>query len=277
MSGKLVREVLDSAPADLTRAQLVVLLVIAERSQPRARTVDGRVIGARECFPEREDMHRDCRMTEDTLSKTLQRLARRGLEVRVPLGTDKSGRPYYARSGHRTTYRLPVFEARPDHSPGWIGRDDVDDRKESPPTRTAVRPEGGHLSGHARTTVRAQGGPLSGPNRNVTGTEPEGEPTDPWRDRGQRAASAAAILTDERSEVDVEDLLDEVEHRVRGFDGAEESTARGMLSSGSAVQLIVNTIGANRRDSEVAQGAVVGAPDMSDAVKRIREQTGGSA
>lgn len=247
MSGELVREVLDLAPRDLTPSQLVVLLVVAERSQPRPRVVDGRHIAARECFPDREQMQLDCRMTEDTLSKTLQRLARRGLEVRVPLGEDKSGRPYFARAGHRSTYRLPVFEMRADDGPGTSGVDEDHGRNESTDGRTTVRPVGGPPSDQLRTTVRPMGGPLSGPNRNVTGTDPEREPSsDRWRDRGQRAASAASIPADERSEVDVEALVDVVEDRVHGFEGVEESTARGMLTSGSPVQAVVNTIGKQR-------------------------------
>ena len=34
--------------------------------------------------------------------------------------------------------------------------------------------------------------------------------------------------------------------RVHGFEGVEESTARGMLESGSPVQVVVNTIGKQR-------------------------------
>lgn len=147
MSGELVREVLSLAPHDLTPSQLVVLVVIAERAQPRARVVDGRDIPARECFPNRAEMLRDCRMTEASLSKTLQRLAQRGLEVRVSLGTDRSGRPFYARSGHRTTYRLPRFSTRADQGPASGDGEATEDR---------------HGEASGRTTVRAEERPPSG-------------------------------------------------------------------------------------------------------------------
>ncbi|WP_299303291.1 hypothetical protein [uncultured Brachybacterium sp.] len=277
MSGELVREVLSLAPRDLTPAQLLVLVVIAERSQTRARVIGGRHIPARECFPERADMLRDCRMTEDNLSKTLQRLARGGLEVRVPLGTDKIGRPFYARSGHRTTYRLPNFSARADQGPASGDGSATSDRNEATPGRTNVRAEGGPRSGQSRTTVRPETGPGSGPKRNVTGTEPEREPdSDRWRDRGQRGALAAAIPADERLEVDVEALVDLVADRMHGFEGVEESTARGMLTSGSPVPLVVNTIGKGRRGGEVIEGELATVPLAvpSEAMRRMQEQAG---
>lgn len=231
MSGELVREVLSLAPSDLTPSQLVILVVIAERAQPRARVVDGRDIPARECFPNRADMLRDCRMTEANLSKTLQRLAQRGLEVRVPLGTDRSGRPFYARSGHRTTYRLPHFTTRADQGPASGDGEATDDRLGEASGRTTVGAEDRPPSVQSRTTVHPEPGPGSDPKRNVTGTEPEREPgSDRWRDRGQRAASAA----DRRSLDSVPEWVEDHETAVLWLEeevGADYAIADGIVSS----------------------------------------------
>mgnify|MGYP001952503064 CR=1 FL=1 len=63
----------------------------------------------------------DCKLRErlcqvagvnsDTLKDVLQRLAERGLEVRVELGRDRNGRPYYARRGRDMEFKLPRFPA----------------------------------------------------------------------------------------------------------------------------------------------------------------------
>lgn len=247
VSAELVREVLDHAPADLTPAELVVLLVIAERSQATDRLLNGRAVRARECFPDREAMRRECRLSEAALSRALQRLRDRGLEVRVPIGKDRTGQPLFARSGQRSTYRLPAFESRPDQGPGSDESTSGGGYGKSAAGRTLVRAEGGSGSGQGWTTVQPEVGPGSGPNRNVTVSEPEQEPcSDRLRDRGQRDASALSIPPDDRSEVDIQELLLEVGDRVHGFAGSEESMARGMLAAGCAVQAIVNTIGKQR-------------------------------
>ncbi|MFG1709202.1 hypothetical protein ACFLIM_39030 [Nonomuraea sp. M3C6] len=45
------------------------------------------------------------------LSEALQRLAARGIEVRVQIDTDSLGRPVFARRGHAVDYRLPPLPA----------------------------------------------------------------------------------------------------------------------------------------------------------------------
>lgn len=106
-------EVLDAAGAhELTHAEVRLLVCLAERANDATR----------ECWPGMDELrHRMDVQNERAVGKVLQSLASKGLEVRKPVrapdGTacrDSRGRPLYAMSGHRTTYRLPdLMEARP--------------------------------------------------------------------------------------------------------------------------------------------------------------------
>lgn len=106
MGVQLIKEVLDRAPADLTSAELVVLLVLAENGRDSTR----------EAFPGLEALSRRCRLSPTGLRTAFQRLAARGLEVRVAIGTDRIGRAVYAYEGRQTTYRVPEFVASGDVS-----------------------------------------------------------------------------------------------------------------------------------------------------------------
>lgn len=99
MAISLVVEVLDHAPRELTQAELVVLVVLAEQAREATR----------ECWPGMELICHRSRLQEDSVRKVFQRLAARGLEVRVPVGKSKSGQPIYAHHGTRTLYRIPRF------------------------------------------------------------------------------------------------------------------------------------------------------------------------
>lgn len=186
MSVGLVREVIEHAPADVSAAEYVVLLMIAEKSQEKSHEERGRIVRARECFPSREDLARDCHQSTAALEKILQRLAHRGLEVRVPIGTDKHGKPYFARAGVRTTYRLPTLPVRADRIPGSLDGDGDTDVHNVTAGRTGFRPEVGQDSGRDRTGFRAKPGQDSGPNQNVTRREPEREPDAPAEHRRGR-------------------------------------------------------------------------------------------
>lgn len=121
MAIDLIVDVLDHAPADLTPAELAVLLVIAEHANLKTRTAKE----ARSTW----DLASRARMSERMLAKTLRSLAARGLEVRVQITTaknpegvfDRAGRPVYACRGHATNYRIPRFDltekALPDREP----------------------------------------------------------------------------------------------------------------------------------------------------------------
>ncbi|MBS2963816.1 helix-turn-helix domain-containing protein [Actinocrinis puniceicyclus] len=99
MAISLVVEVLDHAPRELTQAELVVLVVLAEQAREATR----------ECWPGMELICHRSRLQEDSVRKVFQRLAARGLEVRVPVGKSRSGQPIYAHHGARTLYRIPRF------------------------------------------------------------------------------------------------------------------------------------------------------------------------
>ncbi|SPL94100.1 unnamed protein product [[Actinomadura] parvosata subsp. kistnae] len=104
MGIRLVVEVLDNAPEDLTPAERLLLVALAEDARDETRV----------CFPEKDKLARRTGLQEDGLRRTFQRLAKRGLEVRVPIGYGKDGRAVFARTGVRSTYRLPPLARRDD-------------------------------------------------------------------------------------------------------------------------------------------------------------------
>ncbi|MER7363604.1 helix-turn-helix domain-containing protein [Nonomuraea wenchangensis] len=103
-------EVLDFAPADLTPAQRLVLVVIAERAYDDTR----------EAWPggsEKwglETIARRTGLKVDSVRKAIQQMARKGVEVRVPIKVGADGRPVYAHEGQQTTFRIPRFSHRAD-------------------------------------------------------------------------------------------------------------------------------------------------------------------
>lgn len=105
MAIQLITEVLDNAPPDLTPAELVVLIVIAERANVRTRMAFQSTDPARK----RWVLAERARLSTTGLRTVLQRLAARGIEVRVARGKDASGRLVFAHRGAQTTYQLPRF------------------------------------------------------------------------------------------------------------------------------------------------------------------------
>lgn len=108
MALALIQEVMDRAPADITPAEYVVLLAVAERAYGHTRL-------AYATTDNPWDLAERARLSPTGLRTVLQRLAKRGLEVRVQLTTkkhpggvfDTAGRPVYACRGRASTYRLP--------------------------------------------------------------------------------------------------------------------------------------------------------------------------
>ena len=112
MSGELVGEVVDwlctPAAADLTLAERTVLLLVAERSHKRTRQmwrhgVDDCTLFERLCHATGLD--------RPALTAVLKRLAKRDLDVRVEISTDKAGRPVYAHRGKAMSFALPALPA----------------------------------------------------------------------------------------------------------------------------------------------------------------------
>lgn len=110
MSIELVSEVFDHCPAEVSPAERLILLAIAEQAQDKDRTDGGRFIAARTCFPGQGLMERMTGLGKSGFGDALRRLSKRNLEVRVAIAIDKSGRPIYAAKGHNTVYRLPALK-----------------------------------------------------------------------------------------------------------------------------------------------------------------------
>lgn len=99
MGIKLIVEVLDHAPKDLTAAELLVLIAIAEEANDLTR----------EAWPGMAKLARRVRMAPVSVRHVFDRLRDRKLEIRVPIGIDHSGMPVFAGRGRRTVYRIPAF------------------------------------------------------------------------------------------------------------------------------------------------------------------------
>lgn len=103
MGIKLVVEVLDHSPETLTLRDRLLLIVIAEKANDTTREgwPGWRLIAKRMGWTSHKDGGKNA------VSTALAELAKHGVEVRVPIGKDKSGRLYFAAHGHQSTYRLP--------------------------------------------------------------------------------------------------------------------------------------------------------------------------
>jgi hypothetical protein len=104
MAYELVAEVLDHAPADLTPAERLVMVAIAEFVH-RQDYENGRRSTSRPAV----DIARRAGLNPKGLKEALSRLAKRKLELRVPLMTGKDGRPVYAVPGRSSTYEIPAL------------------------------------------------------------------------------------------------------------------------------------------------------------------------
>lgn len=112
MSIELVKEVLYNCPNDLDGTARLLLLVLAEMAQDKDRRDSrGRLIPARTCWPKQEQLMKLTGIKSARgLELVYERLGRLGLDPRVPLGTDKTGRPIYANRGVKaTTFKVPVM------------------------------------------------------------------------------------------------------------------------------------------------------------------------
>lgn len=112
MSGRLVGEVVEwlrtPAAADLTAAERLVLLVIAERANEATREmwrhkVDGVSLSER--------IREATGMDKTNLSKVFKKLASRGLEVRIPVSVAANGRVVYSCRGRTTRFHVPTLPA----------------------------------------------------------------------------------------------------------------------------------------------------------------------
>lgn len=114
MSGRLVGEVVEwlLTPAakslGLTSAERTVLLVVAERAHEDSRVMLRHRVDRESLF---ERIRGALDVSEKSLGNIFGRLAKRNLEVRIPIGADRRGYPMFAANGHSTAFRLPEFPA----------------------------------------------------------------------------------------------------------------------------------------------------------------------
>lgn len=145
MGYPLYREVKRHAPDDLDTGELALLLILADEANDQTR----------ECFPGMDELCAYMRMSAVGVRKILQRLAQRGIDVRVPVAKDSTGRVVYAVKGARTTYRLPRF------APTGPTDGDTQVSPKSPQRRSA---------GIADSGVRGDGGIAIDAQRRSAGT-----------------------------------------------------------------------------------------------------------
>lgn len=189
MGIRLVKEVLDHAPADLPASDRLMLVVLAESARDETRA----------CFPGNDVLAQRNGVDPRSVRRTLTRLEGRGLIERDEVGTDRNGRPIYAHRGHATVYRIArLAVAEPVPLP--VPPAPVED----PESRTPLSPidEG---KADARVLHLAEKGGQPRPERGtpVTGkadtavppplTVPSGNPHPRGRSRDERAAVIDAV------------------------------------------------------------------------------------
>ncbi|MEU8195266.1 hypothetical protein AB0C10_15945 [Microbispora amethystogenes] len=96
------------AAQGMTAAERLVLFIIAERCHKKTRRMwwhHGDGVSLTELIAARSGLE------VDSLTKVFRRLAARGLEVRVPIGTNSKGQPIFAVRGRSSDYALPPLPA----------------------------------------------------------------------------------------------------------------------------------------------------------------------
>ncbi|MFJ4785081.1 hypothetical protein [Streptomyces sp. NPDC088794] len=104
MGIKRVVEVLKFAPADLTPAERMVLVAIGENIRDEDPTRETWADFNASILAQRAGL-----AGSGSLKSALQRLAKRGLEVRIPIAHGKDGRALYAVPGKQCRYRFPIL------------------------------------------------------------------------------------------------------------------------------------------------------------------------
>lgn len=107
MGVRLIVEVLDRVPGEVTTAERLLLVALAEKADDATR----RVVWSRNDGDRRELLARRVGVRPETVGKLLSKLAGRGLEARVPLGTDSRGRTVFAHEGRVADFLVPVLPA----------------------------------------------------------------------------------------------------------------------------------------------------------------------
>ena len=178
---KLVVEVLKGAPVELTSGERLLLVVLAEQAREETR----------ECWPGMDLICEHTGLTADAVRKVLQRLAARGLEVRVAVGKDRKGRAIYAYEGASTRYRIPRFRASsgaPALPPPDDGSRDRSPATDGPEPETRSPSEAGTQSHH-------EGGPES---RQLAGPRSHQEPGTQSAEEGPQSLRGGTVVPKRR-------------------------------------------------------------------------------
>ena len=151
MSARLIGELTEwlrtPAAEGLTPAERCVLFAIAERCHESTRRM------LRHRSDDEQLVDRIAAVTgcdrDGALKRALRKLAKRGLEVRVPIRTGKDGRPVFTFDGHSMEFRLPEFPASVD-----LPRGGTDSHPSAPVDNSAGpvdNPSGDHGRGGTET------------------------------------------------------------------------------------------------------------------------------
>ncbi|MFB4285672.1 hypothetical protein ACBJ59_61170 [Nonomuraea sp. MTCD27] len=112
MSGYLLGELAEwfqtPAAAGLTANERLALNAVAERANKDTRRMWRHRGDTKSLYQRIADY---VGVTVKALGAILTRLARRGLEVRIAIGTDKRGRPTFAHNSHAMDFQLPELPA----------------------------------------------------------------------------------------------------------------------------------------------------------------------
>lgn len=207
MSGKLVGEVVDwlrtPVASGVSLAERVILLVIAERANPATREMWRHKADEENLF---DRLLGATGLGRDGLTHALQKLGKRGLEVRVVIGTDKNGRPLYACKGRATRFALPEFPASfeiPERVPDEAPIEPVDnpeseatDDEQRVPTQ-APNDAKGCPQGHPMGSMGASTGTPS-PSTTYPSKEDPSSPVDPSSLVAVEDASPPAEILDDQ-------------------------------------------------------------------------------
>jgi hypothetical protein len=174
VSGRIVREVLEHAPADLTAAEMLVYITLAEEARDRGRSA---------CVPADRIAFR-ARLSVGTVYKALGELGRRGLilgQNRARLGTTQRYTLVALVEGHRKVTRRtkhdPAVRQHMTPESGSLGGGPVDNRlvlvSSLTPERTSMTRESEEHDPRVRPlrnpTVRAPSSGWSRETQQVSG------------------------------------------------------------------------------------------------------------
>lgn len=232
MSIGLIVEVLDNAPDTLTSGERLVLVVIAEWANDRTRVAQQSHNWTIDTICHRAGIKRS------GLKSVLQGLARKGMEVRVPVRR-KDGKSVYAYEGTAVTFHVPPMPERGGHSiPTQTPRGDA-----------TASERGGHSisEGMPQPPPSPQGSPLKKNPSSLSPREasiPE-QPDDTDRERDDSASQRSKshrLLLDAGCP---EDLLDETEEELRRrFEIRSPQWFRTAHGNGDLPELVVDVLDA---------------------------------